>query len=428
MGKKTDEIVHWSKDFVEHLRTVHFALVVLGVGLIIVATTQRNPTVARAIDQLDHITALVDGLNGNWIERYCLELKGALLARQPKNGSDAVGAKRVVLALAGADNILLPEIQNECLVAESDPRKKVDSLVLQPESNRHLVFTRVNTELIKMGPPQTIGEFAKIWDAIDRNPQVVLPISLGDEFYPEKPENGSLKYTMLTSAEETNSNKQTSWTKAEFEIRTALDGGKQYSFVYRDKSRALSVPVTQIDFESLDLLSLFRKLQPESPQFHWRPGSFAESFPGLSEFSKDRDSATFADLGRALQTELNRGGESFEAFGLKVPSQTITLWGTILLLGVQFYFLTHLMELTRRLLPTDPGWEVAWVGVYRGVLARVLLVISAILLPIAAVVVLGVKAIAITGTKNVWIASIAGMVASAALGFLIARHLPQSGE
>jgi hypothetical protein len=53
--------VHWSKDYVEHLRTVHLTLIAVSVGILIIATSIRpyNPAVAarelHQIIQLKHL-------------------------------------------------------------------------------------------------------------------------------------------------------------------------------------------------------------------------------------------------------------------------------------------------------------------------------------------------------------------------------------
>ncbi|HEV2731050.1 MAG TPA: hypothetical protein VGV15_13540, partial [Terriglobales bacterium] len=62
-----------------------------------------------------------------------------------------------------------------------------------------------------------------------------------------------------------------------------------------------------------------------------------------------------------LKNKPNESAESFEAFGIKVPSAVVMRFGILLVIAVQVYFLTHLIELSKRLSPTDPGWEVAWV-------------------------------------------------------------------
>src|SRR5438876_1117330 len=43
---------HWSKDFVEHLRTVHFALITVSVGLVLLILSSRQYSPGAAIVQL----------------------------------------------------------------------------------------------------------------------------------------------------------------------------------------------------------------------------------------------------------------------------------------------------------------------------------------------------------------------------------------
>ena len=113
-------------------------------------------------------------------------------------------------------------------------------------------------------------------------------------------------------------------------------------------------------------------------------GTFADSFPELQEFAKERESASFDFLRRSLRLEAGRGDESFEAFGLKVPTPTTAIWGAFILLGVQLYFLAHLKEFSSRLSHSDIGQsDVAWIGVYQENFSRLLFVGSAFILPMA---------------------------------------------
>jgi hypothetical protein len=59
------------------------------------------------------------------------------------------------------------------------------------------------------------------------------------------------------------------------------------------------------------------------------------------------------------------------------------------LLGVQMYFLAHLIELSKRLQPSDEGWEVAWVGVYNHGLARFIYFCTIAVLPAVSILALG---------------------------------------
>jgi hypothetical protein len=53
--KGHEEGVHWSKDFVEHLRTVHFALIAVCVGLIALSLAHPAGPLEMALKQLQGI-------------------------------------------------------------------------------------------------------------------------------------------------------------------------------------------------------------------------------------------------------------------------------------------------------------------------------------------------------------------------------------
>src|SRR5262249_43560609 len=118
----------------------------------------------------------------------------------------------------------------------------------------------------------------------------------------------------------------------------------------------LRIPVKGWGSIKLNGIGHLRELLPESVRLKWKDLTFAEAFPELNEITNDRQAAPFAVWERALKEELERAGEPLEAFGLKVPTQTISLWGTLLIGGVQLYFLIHMMALSRKLEPNDLGW------------------------------------------------------------------------
>jgi hypothetical protein len=52
---KNERPFHWSKDFVEHLRAVHFALAVVSVILIIAGTNGLDSRYSAALTQIEQI-------------------------------------------------------------------------------------------------------------------------------------------------------------------------------------------------------------------------------------------------------------------------------------------------------------------------------------------------------------------------------------
>jgi hypothetical protein len=192
------------------------------------------------------------------------------------------------------------------------------------------------------------------------------------------------------------------------------------------------VRITSFETVPLNGFLFLTDLLPESERTAWRKGTFAESFPDLNAITKDRQSATFKVWDDALREELERSSDSFEAVGLKVPAQAATLWGEILILGVQLYLLIHLIELSRKIDRSDPGWEVAWIGIYRHRLAKTLFVCSAILLPPVTSGIVGYKGVVISAnTTNLnraqaWTVAAAGVLFSVAIAAISFWNRPRT--
>ena len=55
----------WSKDYVEHLRTVHFTLVAICIALLALASSESHNQVSEAREQLQMITESLHSLDGS---------------------------------------------------------------------------------------------------------------------------------------------------------------------------------------------------------------------------------------------------------------------------------------------------------------------------------------------------------------------------
>ena len=161
---------------------------------------------------------------------------------------------------------------------------------------------------------------------------------------------------------------------------------------------------------------------------HWYHGSFKDSFPELDEVSADFRQEDLGTVQHIVRGLVNATSESFEAFGIKMPADTVIRFGILLILAVQLYFAIHLSELSTRLRADDPGWEVAWIGVYQHKLAKSVYFVSVLLLPVGAVVALGVRGlIDFSFDRSSWATMILGIKACAvALGILIHLKKPAS--
>jgi hypothetical protein len=107
---------------------------------------------------------------------------------------------------------------------------------------------------------------------------------------------------------------------------------------------------------------------------------------------------------------------------VKFPVETASRWGIILIVGIQLYLWIHLHELAPRLKAGDPGWDVAWIGVYRSLPARSLFFCSTVVLPILTIGLLGKHALK-NATFSSWSVYVASMVSCLVLSVLIMAGL-----
>ena len=105
---------------------------------------------------------------------------------------------------------------------------------------------------------------------------------------------------------------------------------------------------------------------------------------------------------------------------------TGTRWGILLIVGIQLYLWIHLHELSPRLKEGDAGWDVAWIGVYRSLPARVLFRGLDCVASVVTIAALGNNALR-GATALVWAVYITALMASLLLAYLIARSVPRLG-
>ena len=61
---------HWSKDFVEHLRTVHFALIAISAGLILLVLSSKQYNAVTALVEAEEILDLKKQWSLDWIIQH----------------------------------------------------------------------------------------------------------------------------------------------------------------------------------------------------------------------------------------------------------------------------------------------------------------------------------------------------------------------
>jgi preprotein translocase subunit SecG len=124
----------------------------------------------------------------------------------------------------------------------------------------------------------------------------------------------------------------------------------------------------------------------------WREGDFVTAFHDLYLAADGLHSLEIEDVSKHLNANIGTS-EIFEAFGMKVPAEQVTTWGTVIILAIQLYLYAYLKALKNPLQQSDPGWEVAWIGLNQSILSRCMLLVTVFILPLVAVVLLSAHGI-----------------------------------
>ena len=184
------------------------------------------------------------------------------------------------------------------------------------------------------------------------------------------------------------------------------------------------VPITEISQSPVDAQRLL--LKRVSGQQH---GPFSDRFRELATLTLNLEDVSPEMAEHFLAGEEKRTGDQFEAMGLKIPAENAIRWGAILVLAVQLYLWVHLYEFRKRLGPDDPGWEVAWIGVYSSNPARLLLLFSLLAIPLLAIVALGLRGVAIADRSRLsWTILAVSSICCLVLDFAVIRCLPARAQ
>jgi len=117
----------------------------------------------------------------------------------------------------------------------------------------------------------------------------------------------------------------------------------------------------------VDLARVFRSLNPQAAK--WGNRNSASEFNELITVSKYLEDAPLANLAAALRDRANTDTERIELFQAKLPASAIPTYGSFVLLLCQFYLFAHLLELRRLIRTNAPSeWPNGYTGLYSNVI------------------------------------------------------------
>lgn len=431
---------HWSKDFVEHLRTVHFTLIALCLGLIILALFPSKSDIKVAHDQVLEILEVTNKWDDSIVERDVAEFvrsnsaQHGVAFREIEKNNNAIG--NFSLSVEGTS--YGPMLAYPWIIESTIPEE--------------LASPQFEAGYFRIKRPQSIKSFQRLWDSALDNVTVVLAGLPEDCYavaqYQDQPVPG------ITETSPKGQIKQLTCKVSQF---TRVDKPKIY-LRFRTVDRMLDQPFAipgQADwgFEFFGAGAIFteknvnygpevisplrhvvkiafdehQSLTKESPKWSAKHNlHFKDAFRELTAVDEPFAESTIGSAERILAAEMKREGDALEAMGLKIPAELAVRFGILLVLGVQLYMWIHLHEFGNRA-ERDAGFEVAWIGVYFSRSAQVVFLTSVLVLPWVTVVVLSYRGIRLI-SDNEWIAwpiVLLGNIVSLSLSYLIFQVLPK---
>jgi hypothetical protein len=370
---------HWSVDFVEHLRLVHFTLVTLSVALIILLSGTRDRDVARALTQASQIVELQEG----W----------------PKHIAAIYDTAATRANFGG--RVAFP------FFIGSESRWELGTLELPPdEFNKYDRWKYDGIDMFDV--PQTLSDFRGWWNTLHQGARINLPgvVDPGNGshkiFSCEVKLAGRLKNSKTRLGYEKKHNESFGCKAPDptvdlgmiegwFEIGL-YDGGSyndqdidvvdivgSHDAAGRREEIRITVAVQSLPIDDADLRAIFAD---------WRTGPFDSAFSELLSVSDGLETLPLKILLTRIADLGPKGEQPLEALGFKIPAADITKWGLLILLAVQFYFWLHLHEFNQKAEASSPGRDVAWIGVYKSRVAVGTVLLSACIIPAGALTIL----------------------------------------
>jgi hypothetical protein len=349
---------------VEHLRTVHFALIGASVALIILVLTKPFD-LQRAVSQTQKILEIKQKWSSNWMK-------------------ESLGATRVIRLRKAS-----PDDEAENSNSEVPFSNTVQIQIWAPQQTLPEVLELTLEDSWMMGSQKPIGafpgnlaEFKSWWDGLTTPAPAAFATSLARKCMGfDNPDNPGASQEAL-----------------ECSLRVAFPTGDLLrDYAVDEKSKVVAkgyldshaadlqlVRANGLDYYDLQtrtgywftahyddkriarvyagysIFDLDQSLVARA--FALRPGPFGDAFRDLSIAGRDSESIPLEKLEAQLEEKLARGGDAFEIFGLKLPGEQVTSFGILFLLCAQLYLLLYLRQLRGNLTGAGDGWNVPWMA------------------------------------------------------------------
>ena len=363
-----------SKDFVEHLRTVHFTLVTVCLALVVILQFPSPVSIREAIRQLNTIDDSMHIWSHTWVADEALQ--------QLKNEA---GFNHCVNPVAGDSMVNILGIG----MPIHFPKANWTLRISNPIQINNGLTDNIEIRRTSVDVPKRLEDFKNLWD---NSYFIACPTLLADEAYnqfsTERVPLVKLTAPMLSPE----SGRPALLMDAG--IGRKIDGLKQKQnpnsegLLYDlrlSPPDLLAIPVLDSEVFPFDYRGLLIK---ELPQYHWLHSDFKHAFYELDQATTGFQDLDFEHIQRILQQNEKNSKETFQAFGVTFPIETTTRWGALLIVALQLYLWLHLSEFRRRDFASS---DIAWIGAYQTPWPRAIFCLTGLIIPVGVVIFLGIR-------------------------------------
>ena len=394
---------HWSKDFVEHLRTIHLALIATAVALVVVALTTKPYSTAAAGNEIRQIQDLRNHWSPEFVRNLPDETHHEIKMFQ-RTADYAIGRSKQGRVL---QQFIKPSVKKLYVkVGLTDVSKPEFYLVNLPDEYWTQDFRLDYAHPLSCSVkeiPDTMSGFRQWWNQLRKATcNVYFPTSVMFGEIERMGSSSSAPYMMGHGPRETlevfNSEpflKRGLKPKGEATLEL-VPGPEDVLFYNANLLDGTNLQVFPDTWSRTDV-----NTQLLASYLALNDGTFEQLFRDLNDYSQSTGIQSLKVLEDALSKSDSSDLPVFEAFGIKFPADLATLGGTIALLSVQLYFFTYLRKLRGSLKKDDPGWDVPWIGMDSSGLARLIFLFTVVLFPIFSLSLLSEKA-AFRLTRGYW--------------------------
>jgi hypothetical protein len=344
---------HWSKDFVEHLRAVHFALLSVSVGLILLLTSSSY----NAREASKELADLIDVERANTLNFAPLLNSEFSSGTLQSYGFIAIGTEGQMRNRSFAFRLPTPNL----ITCRDENYIGIDSVY----------------------PPKTFLDFEVFEQLVSSGLTKGIVISrlgivgaVGDAQYSRSADGTIIGKLFIQRSTE-------NIPKDAIELR--LDCDEAHPRILGSESEFDNEVIGSDDKYDFRFYVSTSKSRVSINSFSDQSGrNIHQQLHELEIAAIGREREPLESLSTELDGEARKSSEGFDAFGFRLQGDQVSRWGMVALLSVQLYLVMYLMRLSRRLKPDDPGWDVPWMAMDESVLARILLFVTIVILPLVA--------------------------------------------